>query len=567
VNDDNKPSFLDTNTLLAIVLSFAVFIGWQFYMNKHYPAQDQAEAVVDTSELKSPEAQDVAAGEPGEIPSAERPTMQGEGNLEAVPEKAAEEVLTDFSGEKVALKISSRGMGFRDISLHKYTDRSGEEIRFGSSLEALDRDIEAIALENETTAKPLDPKISKILEESNFSTGFGGDALPFEIVQSNPTTFVGKAEFAGGTVTKNVVLNDETYSADVEVRVEWTGDQRQPVSTLLYDRIKAEKSSLFRPSYEGTDIFHIAENSEERSRQTIENPFDEKQKDVTLTAIASQYFALALEDKSGTVPEASSSLIVDQGVGLAKTILTHKASPSVPVSALKYTVYFGPKDRDLLLSISPEMPSIIDYGFFGFIALPILKLLKFLFSFIGNWGFAIIALTVIIRLLLLPIAISSMRSMKKMQKIQPMLKDLKTRYKDDPQRMNAETMALMKKEGANPLGGCLPMVAQIPVFFALYSVLGVSIELYKAPFILWIKDLSIHDPYYVLPVMTSLLFFLQTKLTPSSMDPNQKKIMMFMPLMFGVVMLSMPAGLMAYFLTNNLFGIGQQFYINREKSA
>ena len=154
-----------------------------------------------------------------------------------------------------------------------------------------------------------------------------------------------------------------------------------------------------------------------------------------------------------------------------------------------------------------------------------------------------------------------------MQKIQPKLKLLKERLKDDPQKMNMETMALMKSEGANPLGGCLPMLAQIPVFFALYSVLGVSIELYKAPFILWIKDLSFQDPYYVLPVLVSGLFFLQTKLTPSAMDPNQKKVMMFMPLFFGLVMLSMPAGLMVYFLTNNLFGIGQQFYINKEKTA
>ena len=148
-----------------------------------------------------------------------------------------------------------------------------------------------------------------------------------------------------------------------------------------------------------------------------------------------------------------------------------------------------------------------------------------------------------------------------------MLKEVKERYKDDPQKANVETMAIMKREGANPLGGCLPMFAQIPVFFALYSVLGQSIELYKSPFAFWIQDLSYQDPYFVLPILVSLLFFLQMKFTPSAMDENQKKIMMFMPLMFGVFMISMPSGLTLYFVVNTIFGIGQQWLFHPKKVA
>ena len=152
-----------------------------------------------------------------------------------------------------------------------------------------------------------------------------------------------------------------------------------------------------------------------------------------------------------------------------------------------------------------------------------------------------------------------------MQRIQPQLKAIKEKFKEDPQRMNQETMALMKREKANPIGGCLPMLLQLPVFFALYSVLGQSVELYKSPFIFWIQDLSYKDPFFVLPIAVGGLYFIQMSITPQPMDPAQAKVMKFIPIVFSFFMIAVPSGLTLYFFVNTVFGIGQQFIFQREK--
>jgi YidC/Oxa1 family membrane protein insertase len=195
----------------------------------------------------------------------------------------------------------------------------------------------------------------------------------------------------------------------------------------------------------------------------------------------------------------------------------------------------------------------------------LLRLLKFLNQFTHNWGVAIILLTLVVRLLVLPFNLMSYRSMKKMQMIQPKLKLLRERYKDDPAALNRETMNLMKAEKVNPLGGCLPMFLQMPVFFALYQVLGQSVELYKAPFIFWIQDLSQKDPYYVLPVLLGITLFIQHKITPTTMDPQQAKIMMWMPLIFSLFTLGLPAGLTLYIFISTLFGVIQQQIFMKDK--
>ena len=167
----------------------------------------------------------------------------------------------------------------------------------------------------------------------------------------------------------------------------------------------------------------------------------------------------------------------------------------------------------------------------------------------------------------MPINIASYKSMKKMQKIQPALKALRERYKDDPQTQQRETMALMKNEKVNPLSGCLPMFLQIPIFFALFRMLGQSIDLYQAPFIFWIHDLSVKDPFYVLPVLVGIVFFVQQKVTPTTMDPAQAKIMQWMPIMFSFFMISLPSGLTLYTFVSTLFGILQQRFFMRDRHA
>ena len=231
-----------------------------------------------------------------------------------------------------------------------------------------------------------------------------------------------------------------------------------------------------------------------------------------------------------------------------------------------YTVngYIGVKELKILNSIDKELGDIVEYGWFTFIAKPIFILLSFLYSLLGNWGWAIVATTLIIRTILFPLTYKGMVSMTKMKELSPKIKELQKKYKGDPQKLNAHTMELYKKHGANPMGGCLPMILQIPIFFALYRVLQNSAELQSAPWILWIHDLSVKDPYFILPVLMGITMFLQQHITPNTVqDPTQAKIMKYLPVIFTFFFMTFPAGLTLYWFVNNLFSIAQQYYINK----
>jgi YidC/Oxa1 family membrane protein insertase len=220
---------------------------------------------------------------------------------------------------------------------------------------------------------------------------------------------------------------------------------------------------------------------------------------------------------------------------------------------------FSKKNYDELISLGDNLHLSVDFGFFAILAVPTLRALQFVYRFIPNYGLAIILVTILIRLITFPLQYKSFKSMKKMQTIQPELAKIKEKYKDEPAKMQKETMDLFKKAGANPLSGCLPLLLQMPFFFAIYRVLYSSVELVGAPFYGWIHDLSIHDPFYVLPVLMALAMFAQQKMTPTtSMDPNQAKIMMFMPVIFAFIMKSLPAGLVLYIFVSTTVGILQQ---------
>lgn len=232
------------------------------------------------------------------------------------------------------------------------------------------------------------------------------------------------------------------------------------------------------------------------------------------------------------------------------------------VTALNYKQIFARKEYDQLGVLGHHLNKSIDFGIWGLIAVPILRGLQFFYSVIPNYGISIILLTIIIRMLTFPLQFKSFKSMKKMQEIQPELTKIKEKFKNDPQRMQQETMGLFKKAGANPLGGCLPMILQMPIFFAFYKVLYSSVELVDAPFFGWIHDLSQKDPYYVLPILMGLAMVLNQKLMPSTVsDPVQKKVMLFMPLIFAVFMKDFPAGLTLYIFVSTLMGMGQQLFV------
>lgn len=234
-----------------------------------------------------------------------------------------------------------------------------------------------------------------------------------------------------------------------------------------------------------------------------------------------------------------------------------------------FQFYAGPKDIKKLEEISPYLDLTVDYSFLWWIAKPLFYALDWIHGIVGNWGVAIILLTVLIKLVFFYPSATSYRSMAKMRKIQPKMTELKERYGDDRQKFSAEMMKLYRKEKVNPLSGCLPILIQMPVFLALYWVLMESVELRQAPFFLWIEDLSVKDPFYVLPLIMGATMFIQQKLNPTPPDPMQAKIMQMMPVFFTFLMLFFPAGLVLYWVVNNTLSITQQYFITRhiEKSS
>ncbi len=233
---------------------------------------------------------------------------------------------------------------------------------------------------------------------------------------------------------------------------------------------------------------------------------------------------------------------------------------------LKFKVVFAPKKLDFLRSIDKTLDTTVDLGFFTFLAYPILWSLKYIYNFVGNYGIAIIILTIIIKILTFPLVWKSMKGMRKMAEFQPKMKALQEKHKDNKQALNQEMMQMMKGSGYNPMAGCFPMLIQMPIFFALYRVLYAAVELYHAPFGGWLHDLSAKDPYFITPVAMSLIMFLQQRLTPAApgMDPTQRKMMMFMPLMFGAFMITTPSGLCVYMLVNSIVSVIQQQYLNKK---
>ncbi|MEX1196471.1 MAG: membrane protein insertase YidC [Pseudohongiellaceae bacterium] len=256
-----------------------------------------------------------------------------------------------------------------------------------------------------------------------------------------------------------------------------------------------------------------------------------------------------------------STRINNQGEYIGGFTSDEFAVPSGETATRSAGFYAGPKDQYRLAEIAPWLDRTIDYGWLWFIASPIYWLLTFINSFVGNYGWSILLLTVCVKGIFYKLSATSYRSMANMRRVMPKMNQLKERFGDDKMRLQKETMELYKKEKINPFGGCLPILVQMPVFIALYWVLLESVELRHAPFILWIDDLSVMDPYFVLPILMGASMYLQFMLSPTPQDPTQAKIMKFMPVVMTVFFLWFPAGLVLYWLANSVLGIAQQWYI------
>ncbi|WP_295023392.1 membrane protein insertase YidC [Sulfurimonas sp.] len=265
------------------------------------------------------------------------------------------------------------------------------------------------------------------------------------------------------------------------------------------------------------------------------------------------------------------SATIMYGFDKTTNIIVEKDRESNPVvyfeatKNMSFNGYIGQKRYETLKNINPILTNAIEYGWFTFASKPLFKFLSWLHGLFGNWGWSIIALTLTIRLILYPLTYKGMVSMQKMKDIAPKIKELQAKYKGDPQRMNSAVMDMYKKHGANPLGGCLPMLLQIPIFFAIYRVLLNAVELQGAPWMFWVQDLSRMDHTYILPILMGASMFYQQKLTPSNFtDPLQEKIFKYLPVIFTFFFLTFPSGLVLYWFVNNLFSIAQQFIVNQQ---
>ncbi|MBU6155116.1 MAG: membrane protein insertase YidC [Bdellovibrionales bacterium] len=322
----------------------------------------------------------------------------------------------------------------------------------------------------------------------------------------------------------------------------------------------------YHPEKSDREVLFYSENKLERKRVEKPQETTRVKGSPKWFGLGSRYFLFTVFPENTPVEEFFYEIVEGQGGGEPVV----RGALQLPVNQAEVNarvrLAFVPKRLDALKRVDPTLDLSVDLGFFTIIAYPILKILLFIHKFVGNYGIAIIILTILIKILTFPLVVKSMKGMKKMAEFQPKMKALQEKHKNDKAALNLEMMALMKQSGYNPMAGCLPMLLQMPIFFALYQVLNSAQELYGAPFAFWIKDLSVQDPLYITPILMSVVMFLQQKLTPPSpgMDPAQRKMMMFMPLVFGIFMLGTPSGLCVYMLVNAVVSVIQQQYLNKK---
>ncbi|WP_294615923.1 membrane protein insertase YidC [uncultured Gilliamella sp.] len=372
----------------------------------------------------------------------------------------------------------------------------------------------------------------------------------------------------GVTYTKYYILHRGKYAIDVQydidnkspapVEVSIYGQLKQTIE-LPHDAVTEGGGGLGLSAFRGTAYSSSSTNYSKYSFDDI--------KDKTLTvetktgwiAMLQHYFASAwvpMQDQNNLLYSRASANNSQATIGFKGEPTVIQAGSKQSISA---KLWLGPEIQNQLKETANHLDLIVDYGWLWFLSQPLFYLLKFIHSFIGNWGFSIIVITFIVRGILFPLTRAQYRSMAKMKLLQPRLQALKERYGDDRQKMSMETMALYKQEKVNPLGGCFPLLIQMPIFLSLFYMLGNTVELRHAPFALWIHDLSAQDPYYILPLLMGGTMFLIQKMSPTPVtDPLQQKLMTYMPLIFTVFFLWFPSGLVLYYIVSNLFTIAQQ---------
>ncbi|WP_051321542.1 membrane protein insertase YidC [Chrysiogenes arsenatis] len=519
---------MDKKMILALVLSIIVLIGWQILIVEPQFEEHQRQL----AQSQAAEAANMPAAE--EVPMANIPSTTLPATPSAVPMEMAATMAADefvvFETDGARLTFSLAGAAVTSIQLTEHlADGTGGEL------------VEMLHPRQAAFTTLVAGHLSSMnLERQRFEVvGRSADAIAFQTILPD------------GAILQKTYHFPRLSEMKIQYRVEGESASGllSTITTLPSAVITNVKTDTF--SYAGmvhktldSGLQKVGSYEDVKAIQDIPN--------AQFAGTMDKFFLLAFLPQQGEVFRIFPGNTVQAG-GLITSI------------DRDVIVFYGPKEKSLLQRYAGlEMDKSIDYGWFGFIAAPLMSLIHWFYALTGNYGVAIILLTVVIKIVFFPLTHKSYKAMKKISKLQPEMKKLREKFKNDPQKMNAAVMELYKTNKANPMSGCLPILVQIPVFFALYQSLLNAIELRHAPFALWIQDLSAADPYYITPVIMGATMFLQQKLTPSAMDPTQQKIMLALPVVFTFLFFGFPAGLILYWIVNNVLSIAQQYYINKK---
>ncbi|WP_394754447.1 membrane protein insertase YidC [Crenothrix sp.] len=559
--------------LLIIAFGFLVVLLWENWQKDYGPktvAAISSSAPLANAQDDLPTAT-TAAG-------AQAPAAQSESAapITALPASKVITVKTDV----IAVEIDLQGGSVQNLDLLQYPVEKDNaivnKVRTMFGLPALEK--------NDTPIRLLNGNPEKIfIAQSGLIAGSGAAAAPdhhsifssqqdvYDLQPGQDTLRVPLTwtDNNGLVVNKIFIFTRGSYAIELEQSVNnasskpWSARQ---YSQLLKLPVKEEKGGGMLTGMKAFDGGVIYTDKEKYQKVDFDDMVEENL-DVASqggwAAMIQHYFA------SAWIPPANEENHFYTKYLKSGQYVIGSYSPVVIVEPGKTSnfvsrLFVGPKIQPVMEKVAPGLELTVDYGVLTFIGKPIYWLLNKIHNITGNWGFAIIGVTCCIKLLFFPLSQASFRSMANMRKVQPRLKELQERFADDRPRFNTEMMALYKKEKVNPLGGCLPILVQIPVFMSLYWVLGETVEFRHAPFMLWIQDLSMKDPFYILPVIMGITMKIQQGLNPAPVDPVQAKIMKMFPLVFTIFFLFFPAGLVLYWVINNTLSITQQTYITKQ---
>lgn len=542
MSDQN--SFFDKKNMYVLVVVFGVLFAWNMYLAKKYP-QKQGDSQASVANLNGQEVAEEKDASPEQNKSSSfvggtQINSQQE-DLPSSQSEAKDEVV-HFENDDVKFIISSFGMGIKEFTLKRHTDREGNFIQLGRTQFGL------FPFSVIGDREPVNFRISKISE--------------FE--------FEGFSEVKGTKIKRIIKFNTNNSSFENKVQIENMTSQIQGFSVLNSEKsIGHVETSMIKPVFDSQEFVIEAGGKTERIKSSsLKNKTETDFSSAMLVGLSSHYFTSVLLDKSEIFPKVSVVAGTSNKEDVSAEVKYFPNQNGANQFNLNWTAYVGGKSISALEQVGGEFKKVLDLGMFSSLGFLQMHAMKWFHSIIPNWGVSIILLTLLVRLLVLPLNVSTFKATKKMQEVQPKIAALREKFKDDPQSLNRETMNLWKENKINPFGGCLPMLLQLPVFLALYQVLGQSIELYKAPFLGWIQDLSQHDPYYVLPALLAVAMYFQQKLTPTAVDPAQAKMMQFLPLIFAAMMINLPAGLNLYIFINTLSGVLlQQVFMRDRKNS